>query len=250
MAEVKLSQRMHALVDMVEERRIADIGCDHAFVPIYLIQSGKADYVVAMDVRKGPLAIADANIATYGCKDSIRLRLSDGFEELAQGEVSCAILAGMGGRLMVEILKRGTVHTDGGIHLILQPQSELYELRKYLSEINYAIVREKMLVEEEKYYTVMRAVPENEVGQAMVGSEKTNEMDSISKELLYTYGSCLIREKDTILRQYLIKTRQKNQELLEKLAHIHTDGANSRIQMLEEENRQIAAVLCYYGENG
>ena len=94
---MQLSIRMQAVADMVTPGgRIADIGTDHGYVPIYLVEQNKTDHAIAMDVRKGPLARAGENIVRFGCSDRIETRLSDGLAMLKPGEADTVIIAGMG----------------------------------------------------------------------------------------------------------------------------------------------------------
>lgn len=226
---IVLSKRMQAIVDLVDESRIADVGCDHAFVSIELARRDTTDKVIAMDVRKGPLEIATNNISAYGLSDVIETRLSDGLDKLAVGEVDCAIIAGMGGLLIVRILKQAVEHLRNGIHLILQPQSEADSLREYLTSVGYSLVQEEMLVDEGKYYTIMKAIP-------------SNESRTFSKtELLY--GPLLIRDKHPVLKQYLEEQLVKQQELYANLSHINTDKATQRVADLELEIMQIKECL-------
>lgn len=224
-----LSKRMKTIVDFVDENCIADIGCDHAFVSIELAKRDTIDKVIAMDVRKGPLDIATSNIASYGFSDVIETRLSDGLDKLAIGEANCAIIAGMGGLLIVRILEQAKEHLRNGIHLILQPQSELDSLREYLAGVGYEIIREEMLIDEGKYYTVMKAIP----------SERTSNFSQA--ELLY--GPLLLRDKHPILKQYLEEQLIKQQELYANLSHINTDKAAQRVADLESEISLIKECL-------
>ncbi|MBQ8413337.1 MAG: SAM-dependent methyltransferase [Lachnospiraceae bacterium] len=223
MTDIKLSRRMLAVVDMVEEKSVADVGCDHAFVSMYLAGSGKTDKVIAMDVKKGPLNIARDNISSYGYDKLIETRLSYGFDKLSLGEVSCAIIAGMGGELIVDILKRGKAHTHKGIHLVLQPQSEPWKVRQYLFDIGYEIVKETMLVDEGKYYSVLKAVPCD------------SPVDTYS-DIELKYGRKLLEAKAKVLQAYIEANRAKNLELFEELEHIHTDKAKVRMKELHEES--------------
>lgn len=179
----KLSDRMRMNISMIDEKKVADIGCDHAFVSISLIEEGISEHVIAMDVRKGPLDIAKNNISQSGCDDVIETRLSDGFEKLAVGEVDCALIAGMGGPLMVNILKNGKAHTDAGLHLVLQPQSDIEQVRRYLFDIGYEIVREDMLEEDDKYYVTMKAIPMSEVIEESNSKNKANS-DVIIEQII------------------------------------------------------------------
>ena len=188
-----LSKRMKAVVEMVppHSSKIADIGCDHAYVSIYLKKEKNADYVIAMDVRKGPLDIAKRNISEFGLDASIDVRLSDGLNELAPGEADTIIIAGMGGLLIKDILTRGADVLNASLPpvLILQPQSDIADVRIFLYSISYHIEQEKMVFEDGKYYTVIRALP---------GKDKCYSLD---EELVY--GRCNILNRDDTLIRYL-----------------------------------------------
>lgn len=174
---------------------IADVGCDHAYVAIALCQRQLAKKVIAMDVRRGPLAIAKNNVVQYGLGEEIELRLGDGLEELQPGEVDTIIIAGMGGLLMRGILERGYSIWTEDCHpvLVLQPQSDIGQLRHFLYEKGYMIEKEKMLLEEGKYYTVMRAIYDD------------SDCEVDDSEAAWTYGACNLRNRDAILLQYLKK---------------------------------------------
>ena len=135
MAEVILSNRMQALTDMVTPGTvITDVGCDHGFVSVYLVQKGISPRVIAMDVRSGPLEHAREHIREYGLEDRIETRLSDGLHSLKTGEAAGMICAGMGGPLMEKILTEGREQAKEFRELILQPQSEIPHFRTFLME--------------------------------------------------------------------------------------------------------------------
>lgn len=230
MREIRLSDRMQAIVDMVDEPRIADIGCDHAFVSIELIRSGRAAHVTAMDVRQGPLDIARTNVASYGLEDRISIRLSDGFSALDVGEADCAIIAGMGGPLMIKIMQEGFAHLENGIHLILQPQSETAMVRAYLLQAGYEIIAEDMVCEDEKYYTIMKAVPACGAIDTYMPEEEI-------------YGRLLIASGNPVLRQYLQCSFEKNQALLYRLSEADTEKAQIRCREIMQEQRIIQAAM-------
>ena len=156
---MKLSDRLERIAAeaaKVTEGYVADVGTDHGFVPIRLVESGKVKHVVAMDVRKGPLAGASEHVREYRMEDQIETRLSDGLEKLKPGEADTVIIAGMGGELMLRILKDGA-HMQGSLkHYVLSPQSELSTFRHGLEELGLSIEQEQMLLDEGKYYVVIR----------------------------------------------------------------------------------------------
>ena len=144
-----LSRRLQMLADMVTPgNSVADVGCDHAFLSIYLVQAGISPHVLAMDVRKGPLAAAREHIEGSGLNTYIKLRLSDGLDGLGEGEAETVLCAGMGGRLMERILKAGETKARAMKELILQPQSELKEFRAFLRQAGYRILAENGVYEE------------------------------------------------------------------------------------------------------
>ena len=103
-----LSARLQAVAGLVTDGyRLADIGTDHAYIPIWLVKTGRIPGAVAADINKGPLKRAMEHIRANGLESRIDIRLSDGFAALTPGEVQSAVLAGMGGGLMIRILKEG-----------------------------------------------------------------------------------------------------------------------------------------------
>lgn len=130
---MELSKRLQAIADMVPVgSRVADVGCDHGFLSIYLYEKGISPKVYAMDVREGPLMRAKEHVAEYGYGDYIECRLSDGVKELETGEANVLVCAGMGGRLMAKILGDSLRKVSLMDWLILQPQSDLAYFRRFL----------------------------------------------------------------------------------------------------------------------
>ncbi len=153
-----ISNRLKTVADMVPEgSKIADVGTDHGFVPIYLALSHRIEHAIAMDVRKGPLERATTHVKEYGLNDVIETRLSDGLEKLDQGEADTMICAGMGGPLMQRILESNPPRRFGLKTLVLEPQSEIMNFRIFLRENGYEIKKEDFLLEDGKYYPVIKA---------------------------------------------------------------------------------------------
>lgn len=149
-----LTPRLSCIINYVNSDTAADIGTDHAYVSIELIRSGRANYVIASDVRKGPLDIAEANIKKYGLSDRIKTRLGSGMSVLKPGEADTIIIAGMGGELICEILKADDI-TARASTLILQPMNAQYELRRYLIENGFTIEEENIENEGHRVYNIM-----------------------------------------------------------------------------------------------
>lgn len=233
MKTVILSERMQTIVSLVTPGlKVCDIGCDHGFVSIYLIQAGIASHVVAMDVRSGPLSQAALHIQEYGLQDYIETRLSDGALKLQPEEVQCVICAGMGGRLMEKILTESREKFRKMQELILQPQSEISHFRGFLRQEGYKILREEMVWEDGKYYPMMKvaytqeALPEQE-----------------QQALFDRYGELLLKGKNPVLKQYLEQELKKSLELEESLKDNAKERAEARKLLLETEIGQIRQAM-------
>lgn len=146
--------RLKKIIDYVNTKVAADIGTDHAYVPIELIRSGRATRVIASDVRQGPLDIARANIDESGLSDKIETRLGSGLSVLSPGEADTVIIAGMGGELIADILLKDDM-TARQAELILQPMNSQYELRRWLIDNNYTIVKEELENEGKRIYNFL-----------------------------------------------------------------------------------------------
>ena len=138
--------------------RLADIGTDHGFVPIWLVRNGVIPSAVAMDVNRGPLERAREHITQAGLEAYIRTRLSDGLAGLRKGEADSILIAGMGGALTLRILEKDPPQSLGAAELILQPQSEISKVREYLCRSGWKIDAEDMVLEDGKYYPMMHCV--------------------------------------------------------------------------------------------
>ncbi|MBQ9915064.1 MAG: SAM-dependent methyltransferase [Clostridia bacterium] len=155
--ESVMTPRLFAIAECVPQgAKLCDVGTDHGYIPIYLCQKKRITKALAMDLRPGPLSRADENIARYGLSDCIGTRLSDGLLKLNGGEADTAVIAGMGGLLIAEILKAQPYMLDC---YILQPMTAVAELRQFLVENGYRICDEHLAREEEKIYTVLVVRP-------------------------------------------------------------------------------------------
>lgn len=143
---------MQLIFNHVMGKTAADIGTDHAYIPIELIKSGKCERVIATDIRKGPADTAARHIKKQGL--NIEIRVGSGLSVLKPGETEDIIIAGMGGKLICSILAEHP-QTAAASTLILQPMNGQYELRKFLRENNYKTAAEDLTVEGFKVYNLL-----------------------------------------------------------------------------------------------
>lgn len=187
---------------------LADVGTDHGYVPIYLLEQKKIPHAIAMDIRSGPLARAKEHIADYGMGDYIQTRLSDGVAALAPGEADTILIAGMGGGLVMHILREGEAVCHAAKHIILQPQSELARVRAWLCQRGYVTELEDMVEEDGKYYPMLRVHYEAD-GESNVLTEDEKldawiEEAAEEEQLGFYYGSGLLEMHHPILKKYLL----------------------------------------------
>ncbi len=156
---LKLSERIMMAAEMVRNGSVAaDIGTDHAYLPAWLILNGKCPKALACDLRKGPLDNAKKTVEQYGIADQITLRLSDGFDEIEPFEADDFVMCGMGGTLMTELVSRTNWLKNPGKLLILQPQSHAEDIRGYLINNGFEIIKENACTDGGKLYCAFCAV--------------------------------------------------------------------------------------------
>ena len=212
---MQLSQRLSSVASMVTAGNcLADVGTDHGYVPIYLYERKIIPHAIAMDVNKGPLERAALHIAESGMKEAIETRLSDGLTALKPGEADSVVVAGMGGPLIIRILSAHPEITESLKELILQPQSEISEVRIWLYEQGYEIVEEHMIFEDGKYYPMFKAVKNPE-------AEKLTNLE-------YKYGKISVLGEPEVLRAYLVREIANKQTILQKLSEETTEKSKGR----------------------
>ncbi len=234
-----LSDRMkHVLMLVTNHKAIADIGCDHGYMAIELIWSGKAEHVIAVDINQGPLERAKENVDAHGLSKAIETRISDGMEALCQGEVQGVICAGMGGKTICGIIGRRRMFSQTLDELVLQPQSELHIVRRYLRENGFRIIAEDMVLEDGKFYPMMRVNPIGDgadakafchVGQAV-------QMQRVEDR----YGPCLIAGAHPVLQQFLQKEKAVCEEILQSLSAQDSKKSLARREELAQRLSDIA----------
>lgn len=238
----RIPKRMLAIADLVDNSKVlADVGCDHAYISINLLEKGKVERIIASDLREGPLNIARDNIRLYGFEDRIETRLCAGLCGYEAGEVDTILISGMGGMLVKEILSESIDVVKRADTLILEPQSDLRVVRAYLKDICFEIIDEDMLNEGGKYYQIMKAVKSKERMEVCedIGAMAENE-----------FGPILIKKKHPVLLEFLKKRKNHYERLLQNKSFLTSQSAtnNDRIAIIENELNMVKEALIRINE--
>ena len=151
--ETRLSKRLSAVAAYVQKgSRLADVGSDHAYLPLFLVENSTIDFAVAGEVVQGPYQSALKNVAQAGQLEQIQVRLANGLSAIeSSDQIDTITIAGMGGRLIADILEADLAKLAGVQRLILQPNNREDELRIWLQEQGFQIVAEEMVTENQKF---------------------------------------------------------------------------------------------------
>ena len=231
---MELSKRLQAVADFVSEGLVvADVGTDHGYIPIYLIETKKSPKAFAMDVNKGPLLRAKEHIAEHGLETRIETRLSDGVRALKKGECECVVVAGMGGALTIKIMEEGKDVFRNLKEFVLQPQSELQKVRAYLYQNAYSIVEENMVLDDGKFYPMFRVI-----------NGQSQEYHAIE----LCYGKLLLEQKNAVLKTFLQKEKAVKELILSNLEQSFGEHIETRRKEIQEELEGIEYALQRYYE--
>ena len=236
---VHLSKRMEALARMVTPgNRLCDVGCDHGFLPIYLVEQKLIPSALAMDIGEGPLLAAKTHIAEAGLETVIATRRSDGLAQVKEDETDTILIAGMGGGIVIHILTEGRSVARMAKELILQPQSELEEVRRFLFSENYELLQEDMVLEDGKYYPMMK-----------VSQQKAAEQTKIlPQEVADAFGPVLLQKRHPVLKEWLERELRTTNSVIEQLsAQPDHERIRNRMQQVNCKKTLILEALKNYG---
>jgi len=250
-SSLKLSRRLTALAEWVPQgARFADIGTDHALLPVYLALNGKISYAVAGDVHEGPVEAAKHQVAEAGLNEIVSVRLGDGMAVLTPGEVDTVTIAGMGGSLMARILDQAGERLNGVHTLILSPHVAEDVVRRWLVQHQFVLDQEMLLEEDGVIYTLMRAVLVQDPIEAQAHHSRLYDegiaappLSQISSSLLYGMGPLLLRRPTEIFLRKWEQEIAKRERVILQLSHSSAPEAAEKAREWEEDVREIREVL-------
>jgi len=216
---MELTKRLKKIASLVDQdMSVADIGCDHGYIPIYLAKEGISGNIIAMDVNKGPMEKAERNGRAYLVDPYITYRLSNGLDKLEPGEVDCVIIAGMGGKLIESILKADVTKSKTYQRFIVSPHRDVPVIREALAELGFLIIEEDLLLEDGHYYHIIVGENTQKTGVRPDLNQDYQQIDDNDNHLLQfdndkvklleiynKYGKLLIRNKHPLLKEEILK---------------------------------------------
>lgn len=216
---MEISTRLKTIASMVDNcRSIADIGTDHGYLPIYLVKQGVCHKAIACDINKGPLQKAKNNINIQGLSDKITCRLGGGLNTIESFEVECAVIAGMGGNLIRDIIEEKKEIFKNLKYAILQPVQNPEVLRKYIYDNGYEIIDEELCLEENKYYEIIKV---------RFNNIERKSIDNI----FYEVSEILVQKKHSLIDEF-IRYKIKNYKKILSFIDDDTIHANNRKEEL------------------
>ena len=229
---ISLSKRLAAVCELVPPASsLADIGTDHGYVPIFLRETGRIKTAVAADIHEGPAERAREHIDLAGLSDFISVRVGAGLSVLVPGEVDGAVMAGMGGLMMIEILEEGRAVASKLKFLVLQPQNHQKELRLWLAENGYVIDAESLVREDRRFYEMFRV--------------RRGEMEISEREA--ETGLLKFREQDPLFPDFLEYLIQKKELMIRQIAPETTNEKNRKMRARAlSEREELEGWLCRY----
>lgn len=226
-----LSKRLQQVAQTVKNGElIADIGTDHAYIPIYLIKNKITKKAIAADISKGSCKKASLNINLRGLSDLIDVRCGNGLEVIEENEEpNVIVIAGMGGLMTISVLESNKRAVQCADQLVLQPQRDIEKVRKYIHSICFKIESEKMLKEGDKFYNIINAVK---------GCEEYTEIE-------YLFGKKLIEERSSVLKEYVDTENNKLLTVLENMKNAAKENTADyeRLNRLSEKYNEVMKCL-------
>ncbi len=226
---MKLTPRLQTIADFIRKDTIvADIGTDHAYIPVYLLEKNICERVIATDINSGPLENAKSYIMKKRLSDRIETRLGNGLKVLKANEVNTAIIAGMGGLLIRDILEADREITDSIDYFVLQPMVASEELRRYLYSNGFRIENEKLAKEKDKMYEIITV---------------SHGHAAIENEIYFEIGEKLIENNDELLDEFINKKLREIKKVIKKLENKDSFNSTQRYNQLKNKYNDMLEVL-------
>lgn len=207
---------------------VGDVGTDHGYIPVYLISNNISKHIIATDISQGSLNKAINYVKELQFEEKIETRLGNGLEIFKPFEIDTVIIAGMGGLLIKEILEQNIEMTNSITNFILQPMIASRELREYLINSKFKIVKETLAKEDDKFYEIIYA---------------KKGIDYIDKDIYFEIGKSLIIDNHPLLKEFIEYKIQSTLNILKDLEGISSEKGRARYEELTDKLKGYREVL-------
>lgn len=224
-----LSKRLMAVAAMTAPyARVADIGSDHAYLPVFLVAAGRVTVAIAGEVKEGPLSAARQNIQSAGMIDRIAARLGDGLQVIKPGEVDVAVVAGMGGQASIDILAKSPEVTTSLKRIVCQPMNGSARLRDWLARHGWKLAAEDLVLEDGRLYEIIAAEP----GEMLL-------IDPLMLEI----GPLLWQQRHPLLDKHLENLLKKLELQEQAMAESARPSVSARRTLCQEKIRKLEDLM-------
>ena len=222
-----LSPRLLTVAKAVPPCEImADIGTDHAYIPVFLVKNGTVKRAIASDIAKGPAKRAENNIKAHGLSDKITVVVGNGLSKIEKADVF--VIAGMGGNMVCDILKDSGEKAKSADCIVLQPMTCLYDVRKFLCENGYKIIFEDLAQEDDKIYNILKV---------KAGEQTVND------DVFHHLGGYLIENNHPLLGEYIKKR-------IHSLTVAADNMKNSTSEEVQKKRAENLKLICEFKKVG
>lgn len=227
---MELSKRLNFIIKNIDNTSVlADIGTDHGYIPLYAVKNGLCSKAIAIDINKDPLDKAKLNAILEGAGDELEFRLGSGLKPLENGEVEVAVIAGMGGNLIRDILEDDIEKVSSIGYLILVPAQNPEVLREYLYNNDYEVICEDLCEEEGIYYELFKVRKKD---------GESAKLDSI----YYEVSPKLLMQRHPLMKEFLNSKVENYKKILSFITD-STINAKERKTAIEDKINIITNMI-------
>jgi tRNA (adenine22-N1)-methyltransferase len=231
---MKLTPRLQTIANLIPEgAKVGDVGSDHGYLVAYLVEQEQVSKAIASDINQGPVDNALSTLKENNLQDKIEVRLGGGLEPYVNGEIDIAVIAGMGGMLIRDIISDALVLARTLDFLILQPMTQQSELRRWLVENGFELFNERNIREGNKYYEIFCV----RIGVTQVADPIQYEIGFEKECDLMAAGQ---REEYLVFLQHKIK---KYQKIKKEIEHKGSEGSSETLEQVAKKLQKIEEVL-------
>lgn len=228
---MELSKRLMCIVDNMDKcESLIDVGTDHGYIPIYVVKEGICNFAIASDINKGPKEKAENNVRFEGLSEKVKCRLGGGLSTISLGEVQVAIIAGMGGNLIRDIILEDIEKVKGFSYMILQPAQNSEVLREFLYTHSFEIIKEDLTIDEGIFYEVFKV------------KYSENKINSHEDPFYYEISKNLINKKHPLFIDFLQSKLDKYKSIISFIKE-DTESANKRKKEVMSKIEKIKELL-------